>query len=116
MQSEIIYLYIVIIIILFFRYFACLDCVDQGWSILVYAGQAELGDWVGAWENMQALNESVFYEAGGNGHSRSNCLWYVSTRPEFKKFTTIPTHLPTKLTTPGTGYPSYDWKQHVPTF
>ena len=91
--------------------------MTQGWSILVYAGQAELGDWKGAWGNMQALNESVFYEAGGNGHSRTNCLWYVSTRPEFKRFTSIPTHMPSKLlAAPATEYPVYDWRRNSPTF
>jgi hypothetical protein len=73
------------------------DCVNQGWSILVFAGQAEIGDWKGAWSNMQALNESVFYEAGGNGHSRSNCLWYVSTRPDYKMAVSAPSRLPSKL-------------------
>lgn len=60
------------------------DCVNQGWSLLVFAAQAEIGDWQGAWSRMQAVNESVFYEAGGNGHSRTNSLWYVSTRPDYK--------------------------------
>lgn len=84
------------------------DCVNQGWSILVFAGQAEIGDWKGAWSNMQALNESVFYEAGGNGHSRSNCLWYVSTRPDYKKTVSAPSRLPSKLSLASEN-PVYDW-------
>jgi endoglucanase Acf2 len=70
------------------------DCVSQGWSILVYAGQAEIGDWQGAWRNMLKLNESVFTAAGGNGHSRTNSLWYVSTRPDYTKI--MPTASPTE--------------------
>jgi endoglucanase Acf2 len=71
------------------------DCVSQGWSILVYAGQAEIGDWQNAWRNMNQLNESVFFEAGKNGHSRTNSLWYVSTRPDYTR--TQPTLSLTKL-------------------
>lgn len=64
----------------------------------MFAGQAEIGDWKGAWQNMQAVNESVFYEAGGNGHSRTNSLWYVSTRPDYKKGGSAPSPTPTRLT------------------
>ena len=76
-----------------------LDCVNQGWSLLVFAAQAEIGDWKGAWERMQAVNESVFYEAGGNGHSRANSLWYVSTRPDYKKALPTVTGHPSKSPT-----------------
>ena len=75
------------------------DCVNQGWSLLVFAAQAEIGDWKGAWERMQAVNESVFYEAGGNGHSRANSLWYVSTRPDYKKALPTVTGRPSKSPT-----------------
>ena len=32
---------------------------------------------------MQDLPDSVFEEAGGNGHTRTNSLWYIATRPEY---------------------------------
>jgi hypothetical protein len=60
------------------------DCVNQGWSVLVFAAQAEIGSWREAWKNTNKLNESVFYESGGNGNSRANSLWYISTRPDYK--------------------------------
>lgn len=56
-------------------------CEEQGWSILVHLSQATMGDWEGALKGIQALPDSVFTTAGGNGHSRSNCLWWIGTRP-----------------------------------
>lgn len=56
--------------------------MQQGWSVLVYASMASIGEWRTAWKGLQSLNDSVFLEAGGNGHSLSNSLWYVSTRPD----------------------------------
>jgi hypothetical protein len=55
--------------------FADADCIAQGWSLLIFAGHAEIGNWKGAWKGVNAVNESVFSEAGGNGQSRSNSLW-----------------------------------------
>ena len=83
------------------------DCVNQGWSLLVFAGQAEIGDWRNAWQNVKAVNESVFYEAGGNGHSRTNSLWYVSTRPDYKKTLPVVTSKPSKSPS-STRMPLYD--------
>lgn len=60
------------------------DCGPQGWSVLVFAAQAEIGSWREAWRNLNKLNMSVYSEAGGNGHSRSNSLWYISTRPDYQ--------------------------------
>jgi hypothetical protein len=51
----------------------------------VYAAQAEIGSWREAWRNLNKLNQSVYFEAGGNGHSRSNSLWYISTRPNYNR-------------------------------
>ena len=64
-------------------FFLFLDCGPQGWSVLVYAAQAEIGYWKEAWRNLNKLKSSVYLEAGGNGHSRSNSLWYISTRPDY---------------------------------
>ena len=84
----------------------------------MYAGQAELGDWKGAWSNMQELNETIFYQAGGNGHSRTNSLWYVSTRPDYKRVlpNPNPSHMPSKPQVPVAEHPVYDWRRNVPTF
>ncbi len=59
-----------------------LDCIQQGWSIVIYTSLAEIGDWHTAWEGVKALDPSVYESAGGNGHSVSNTLWYIATRPE----------------------------------
>jgi endo-1,3(4)-beta-glucanase len=62
--------------------FADPQCVEQGWSISIYACMAELGQWREANEHVHQLDPAVFESAGGNGHSLSNTLWYIGTRPE----------------------------------
>lgn len=57
-------------------------CIEQGWSILVYTCMATIGQWQEAWKGMQSLDASVFESAGGNGHSMTNTLWYIATRPD----------------------------------
>jgi ABC-type proline/glycine betaine transport system permease subunit len=59
-----------------------LVCIEQGWSIIAYTSQAILGQWKEAWEGVQALDPSVYDSAGGNGHSLTNTLWYIATRPD----------------------------------
>ena len=59
-------------------------CQDQGWSVLLHAVQATIGDVKNAMSEIDQLPESVFTSAGGNGHSRTNTIWYISTRPEVK--------------------------------
>jgi hypothetical protein len=59
----------------------CLDCAGSGWHVLIYSCMAAVGDWQGAWRGAESLDESAFLDAGGNGHSLSNTLWYVATRP-----------------------------------
>lgn len=56
-------------------------CESEGWSVLTYLCAAEVGLWGYAWRELLNLDPSVFESAGGNGHSLSNSLWYVSTRP-----------------------------------
>ncbi len=48
----------------------------QLYSILASLGHPKL-----AMEKALALPESVFESAGGSGHSLSNTLWYISSRP-----------------------------------
>eukprot|EP00599_Poterioochromonas_sp_BG-1_P009041 CAMPEP_0173139988 /NCGR_PEP_ID=MMETSP1105-20130129/4598_1 /TAXON_ID=2985 /ORGANISM="Ochromonas sp., Strain BG-1" /LENGTH=938 /DNA_ID=CAMNT_0014052849 /DNA_START=75 /DNA_END=2891 /DNA_ORIENTATION=+ len=64
---------------------SCLNdpvCVEQGWSVIVYTSWATVGRWQEAWEAVKQLDPSVFESAGGNGHSLTNTLWYIATRPE----------------------------------
>lgn len=58
-------------------------CMREGWMIPVYASMASLGYWREAWAAVDALPDDVFDSAGGNGHSRTNTLWYIATRPDF---------------------------------
>lgn len=58
------------------------SCMTEGWSILIYCCQATIGDWRSAWSNVERLPDSVYESAGGNGHSKSNTLWWIATRPD----------------------------------
>ena len=60
------------------------SCTKMGWRILVLACQATIGDWETAWAGVNAQNNTVYASAGGNGHSKSNTLWYIATRPPVK--------------------------------
>lgn len=55
--------------------------MKEGWSVVIYTSLAETGDWHTAWEGVNALDSSAYESAGGNGHSMSNTLWYIATRP-----------------------------------
>jgi len=57
------------------------NCEEQGWSILQYAMLATVGHRNLAAEKVNKLPSSVFESAGGNGHSLTNTLWYIATRP-----------------------------------
>ena len=57
------------------------DCEENGWSVLQLASLAAIGHQEDAAKGVDALDASVFTSAGGNGHSRSNTLWYIATRP-----------------------------------
>ena len=57
-------------------------CVDQGWSVLMAAVLASIGHRDKALKHLLAIPASAFLSAGGNGHSLSNSIWYVSTRPD----------------------------------
>jgi len=57
-------------------------CEDGGWSVLQFAMLAVVGHRELATEKANALHSDVFESAGGNGHSRSNTLWYIATRPD----------------------------------
>jgi len=56
-------------------------CESEGWSVLVYSSMATIGRWEEARAGILGLKDSVFDAAGGNGHSRTNSLWFIATRP-----------------------------------
>jgi hypothetical protein len=57
-------------------------CIDNGWSVLQLGELATVGHPKSAVKDALKLSHEVFTSAGGNGHSLSNTLWYLSTRPE----------------------------------
>jgi len=56
-------------------------CYDSGWAIVQLASLATVGYAAEAAEKVEKIDGKVFLDAGGNGHSRSNTIWYVATRP-----------------------------------
>lgn len=56
-------------------------CVSSGWAVQLFAILATIGHPQEAIEQTLQLSPSVYEGPGGNGHSRSNTLWYISTRP-----------------------------------
>jgi endoglucanase Acf2 len=62
------------------------DCAENGWSIFQLSTLATVGQPQIAFERAQTtLASQVFETAGGNGHSLSNTLWYIATRPTVKE-------------------------------
>lgn len=57
------------------------ECEENGWSVLQLASLATIGHPEKAAKHAQRLSSSVFASAGGNGHSLTNTLWYIATRP-----------------------------------
>eukprot|EP00566_Odontella_aurita_P003490 CAMPEP_0113537792 /NCGR_PEP_ID=MMETSP0015_2-20120614/7019_1 /TAXON_ID=2838 /ORGANISM="Odontella" /LENGTH=1557 /DNA_ID=CAMNT_0000437319 /DNA_START=456 /DNA_END=5129 /DNA_ORIENTATION=- /assembly_acc=CAM_ASM_000160 len=56
-------------------------CTEQGWSILQLAVLATVGRRSDASERALSVPPESFESAGGNGHSLTNLLWYIATRP-----------------------------------
>jgi len=57
------------------------SCAAAGWSILQLAILATVGHQHLASEGVQVLPAEVFEGPGGDGHSLTNSLWYIATRP-----------------------------------
>jgi len=57
-------------------------CTTSGWSVLQVAVLANVGYKEEAAMRVKELPDASFENAGGNGHSRTNTLWFISTRPE----------------------------------
>jgi len=58
------------------------DCEAQGWSVLGQAILATIGHKNLALEKALTTPAKAFETAGGNGHSMTNTLWYIATRPD----------------------------------
>ena len=58
-------------------------CVDNGWSIFQAGLLATAGDREGALKQAMAVPSKVFDSLGGLGNSRSNLVWYISTRKAY---------------------------------
>jgi hypothetical protein len=56
-------------------------CTRSGWVILQLAILATVGHIDVAAGRVEALPNEAYENAGGNGQSKSNTLWYISTRP-----------------------------------
>ena len=56
-------------------------CVSGGWSVQIFAILATIGHPQKAIQQTLDLSPSVYDGPGGNGHSKSNTLWYIATRP-----------------------------------
>lgn len=56
-------------------------CTREGWSIVIFTSMAATGKWKEAWDGVRSLDPLVFESAGGNGHSLTNTLWYIASRP-----------------------------------
>jgi len=74
-------------------------CKSGGWSILELAVLAEVGHPQQAIDKALGLPAKVFTTPGGNGHSLTNTLWYISTRPKVEALV-IPPPLPLPLPLP----------------
>lgn len=60
------------------------ECTESGWAILQLATLATVGYVAEAALKVKELPDRSFENAGGNGESRSNILWYISTRPKIE--------------------------------
>jgi len=56
-------------------------CISEGWSVQVNAILATIGRVQEAVDNVLSIPSTAYEHAGGNGHSKSNTIWYISTRP-----------------------------------
>ena len=66
------------------------NCEAQGWSILELCILSEVGHTQDAFSKALKLPSEAFVQAGGNGHSLTNTLWYISTRPKVKPLKILP--------------------------
>jgi len=60
------------------------------WALLQYMALATVGHRETAARRVKAMPPSAFKDAGGNGHSLTNTLYYIATRPKVKNPITLP--------------------------
>jgi hypothetical protein len=58
------------------------DCTDSGWSVLQVSMLATVGHPMLALDQALAMPVGNFDGAAGDGHSLSNTIWYIATRPD----------------------------------
>lgn len=58
------------------------QCTSSGWSVFQLAILATVGYAGEAAMRVKELPNDSFENAGGNGNSRTNTIWYIGTRPE----------------------------------
>lgn len=56
-------------------------CTEQGWLVLQLAIFATVGHREAAAKVALSVPPDAFQSAGGNGHTLTNLLWYIATRP-----------------------------------
>jgi hypothetical protein len=79
-------------------------CTENGWSVLQLSTFATVGYPQLAFERAQTtLSSQVFETAGGNGHSLSNTLWYIATRPSVKEPLPLTNIVAAAISSPTTG-------------
>lgn len=57
------------------------ECTNDGWSVIQLALLSVVGHQQESSDMAMELPAEVFESSGGNGHSLTNTLWYISTRP-----------------------------------
>jgi hypothetical protein len=58
------------------------ECISSGWSIQQLATLGILGYKEEAFSSAKNLPKEVFETPAGNGHSLSNTLWFIASRPD----------------------------------
>ena len=67
------------------------DCAPSGWSIQILCSLATVGHPRLATQKALDLPNDAFETAGGDGHSLTNTLWYIATRPPVSRPLALPT-------------------------
>ena len=70
-------------------------CDAEGWGVLQNAMLATVGHPHDAVKYAATLPEEAYESAGGNGHSRTNTIWYYASRPKVKPLKLGPVPSPT---------------------
>lgn len=66
------------------------DCAATGWSVQILGSLAAVGHPKVAVKKALELPKHAFTSAGGDGHSLTNTLWYIATRPPIARPLVLP--------------------------